>query len=471
MKANKIRLIVTILVIAVAFLGLVIPKADSADYNGIFKLFSNIKLGLDIQGGSLFEYGLDVGENIKEQDVIDNVILVLRRRLDAAGYNEATVSKIDSGGHLRVRVEIPGISDTARAEELLGSRGRLYFAEVLEDTISDIKPELRRVGTIIVNNRELPREEYVRDLDDPNKWYKVKPYFDFGPTPFEITGTDVIDARANINTDGRGFLINLNFSNEGSGKFSRATGNLVNKRIAIILDDAVIIAPSVRDQITQGRAQIDGINDIQEARNIAALIKAGNLPVDLVKFQERSLGPTLGFDIVQTIIRAGLIGLAIVMVLMIIIYGWMGVVADIALAYNAFLLMGVLSWSGAILTLPGIAGIILTFGTTVDGNVIIYERIKEELRGGKPPLTAVKIGFGKAFSTLFDANLTTIIAGVVLYYFSTGAVRGFAITLIIGVIGSMFTNLVVSRTILGSSSHFINPNKFIKNIVASKGVK
>jgi len=152
------------------------------------------------------------------------------------------------------------------------------------------------------------------------------------------------------------------------------------------------------------------------------------------------------------------------MIYMVIFYKWMGVVADIALIYNSLLLMGFLSWTGAILTLPGIAGIILTFGTTVDGNVIIYERIKEELRLGRPPLTAVKFGFEKAFWTLFDANLTTIIAGVVLYYFTTGAVRGFAITLIIGVLGSLFTNLVVSRIILESTSHNVKSEKLVKEV-------
>jgi preprotein translocase subunit SecD len=227
----------------------------------------------------------------------------------------------------------------------------------------------------------------------------------------------------------------------------------------------------VNTKITDNAAVIEGIDDLQEARNIAALINSGNLPVNLVKYQERTLGPTLGRDIVNTIINAGIIGLIVVMVYMIAFYGWMGVVADLALVYNAILLMGILSWTDAILTLPGIAGIILTFGTTVDGNVIIYERIKDELRLGRPPVTAVNFGFDKAFWTLFDANLTTALAGIVLYYFSTGTVRGFAVTLIIGVLGAMFTNLVVSRTILSSSHKFINPDKFRKNAVQEKGVK
>jgi preprotein translocase subunit SecD len=154
---------------------------------------------------------------------------------------------------------------------------------------------------------------------------------------------------------------------------------------------------------------------------------------------------------------------------MIVVYKWMGIVAVIALLYNSLLLMGILSWTGAILTLPGIAGIILTFGTTVDGNIIIYERIKEELRVGRPPLTAVKFGFNKVFSTIFDANLTTILAGLVLFFFTSGSIRGFSVTLIIGVLGAMFTNLVVSRLILESTSRFLKPEKFVKGIVVEKG--
>jgi protein-export membrane protein SecD len=288
-------------------------------------------------------------------------------------------------------------------------------------------------------------------------------------TSFQITGLDVTDARASLNPQGGGFVVNLSFSNQGKNKFELATANLIGKQIAIILDDEVIIAPVVRDKISEGRAEISGIESVQEAQNIAVLIKSGNLPVDLIKFQENTIGPTLGRDVVTTIVNAGIIGLVIVMVYLIIFYGWMGFVADIALLYNTLLLLGVLSWSGAILTLPGLAGIILTFGTTVDGNVIIYERIKEEMRVGRPPLTAIKFGFDKVFSTILDANITTVLAGIVLYFLTSGSIRGFAVTLIIGVLGSMFTNLVVTRVILEGSSNMIKPEKYLKGIVVGKG--
>ncbi|PNR93216.1 preprotein translocase subunit SecD [Petrotoga sp. HWH.PT.55.6.1] len=469
MRNRRIRILFTIIVFVFALLGLILPLSGNVNDISILRFFPNINLGLDIQGGVLLEYSFDVPEGVNTSEVVDNVITVLRRRMDNAGYTEAIVSEVVSGGESRVRVEIPGISDTQRAEELIGSKGKLYFAEVLEVVESTTTPEITRNRTIQINGEEIEMYSYVKDSNNPNLWYRVKNVFEFGDAPFQITGLDVTDAVASLNSQGAGFVVNLNFNNEGRQKFELATANLVNERIAIILDDEVIIAPVVRERISQGRAEISGIESMEEAQNIAVLIKSGNLPVDLVKFQERTLGPTLGRDIVTTIINAGIIGLIIVMIYMIIFYRWMGVIADIALIYNTFLLMGILSWTGAILTLPGIAGIILTFGTTVDGNIIIYERIKEELRVGRPPLTAVKFGFNKVFSTIFDANITTILAGLVLFFVTSGSIRGFAVTLIIGVLGAMFTNLVVSRLLLESTSHFLKPEKYVKGIVVEKG--
>jgi preprotein translocase subunit SecD len=219
-----------------------------------------------------------------------------------------------------------------------------------------------------------------------------------------------------------------------------------------VLDDVVLVAPVVETAIRNGSAEISGTFSAQESMELAALIKSGNLPADLEKLQERTLGPTLGKDIIKASLIAGLFGLAIVLVYMIVVYGLLGVVADIALIYNSLLLIGAMAGGSFILTLPGIAGIILTIGTTVDGNIIVLERIKEEMRTGKTPLNAIAGGYSKSFSTIFDANITTILAAVVLYYLGTGTIRGFATTLIIGILGSMFTTLVVSRLLLDSMS-------------------
>ena len=463
MQAQRIRAIVSVIAIVAAILFLIFPVSKTSEFKGIGKLLSNIKLGLDIKGGSMLEYNMKLEEDMKPEEIIDNVILVLRKRLDAAGYTEAVVTKVISGNKIRVRVEIPGITDVAKAEKLIGSRGKLYFAQVIDVTESDTKPVVR--GKYARANEERPGTyEYVRDLNNPKMWYLLKTYFTFGRQPFQLTGADVTDARADINRQSPGYIVRLKFSTAGAKKFETLTGNLVGERLAIVLDEAVIIAPVVKSRITGGAAVIEGITDLQEARNVAALIKSGNLPVDLVKFQERTLGPTLGKDIVETIIKAGLIGGVLVMIYMIFFYGWMGVVADIGIIYNLLLLLGILAATKSILTLPGIAGVILIFGTTVDGSIIIFERIKEELRLGRPVLTSIRFGYEKAFWTLFDANLTTILAGIVLYYFTTGTVRGFAVTLIIGVLGGMFTNLVVGRVILESIHHLIKAKRYTKEL-------
>ncbi|HOT32567.1 MAG TPA: protein translocase subunit SecD, partial [Petrotogaceae bacterium] len=271
MKPKTLRLIFTLVVLIVAVFPLIFSDRSEPKYMGLQKVLPNVKLGLDIQGGSLLEYSLKVeGTNLKPQEVIDNVVYVLRKRLDAAGYNEATVAKVVSGGEIRVRVEIPGILDTTQAEKLVGSRGKLYFAEVVDTTVSDIKPELSRNRFITVNGQEVGIYEYVQDMNDKLSWYRVKKVFEFGKEPFEVNGSDIIDARASINTQKGGFLVNLRFSSEGAKKFELATGNLVNKRLAIVLDDKVIIAPNVNSRISGGEAVIENIQTIEEAQNSAA---------------------------------------------------------------------------------------------------------------------------------------------------------------------------------------------------------
>jgi preprotein translocase subunit SecD len=236
----------------------------------------------------------------------------------------------------------------------------------------------------------------------------------------------------------------------------------MKKRLAIVLDDRVIIAPLVQSQISDGNAVIEGLDSIEEAREVSILVGSGNLPVDLASFNKRVLSPTLGKDIINSSLWAGVAGIIIIMIYMVVFYKKMGLVADLALLYNAILLFGMISLTGSILTLPGIAGIVLTIGMTVDGNVLIFERIKEELRLGKTPENAIDSAFSKVVWTIFDANLTTILAGLVLYYFGTGTVKGFAITLIIGVLGAMFTNIVVSRTVLTGMAGSLKPHRYVE---------
>ncbi|WP_259459778.1 protein translocase subunit SecD [Mesotoga sp. HF07.pep.5.2.highcov] len=264
-------------------------------------------------------------------------------------------------------------------------------------------------------------------------------------------------------------MVSLKFSSEGAKTFRDITSvkstyadTDMKKRLAIVLDDRVIIAPLVQSQISDGNAVIEGLNSIEEAKEVSILVGSGNLPVDLASFNKRVLSPTLGRDIINSSLWAGVAGIVIIMIYMVVFYKKMGIVADIALLYNAVLLFGMISLTGSILTLPGIAGIVLTIGMTVDGNVLIFERIKEELRLGKTPENSIDSAFSKVVWTIFDANLTTILAGLVLFYFGTGTVKGFAVTLIIGVVGAMFTNIVVSRTVLTGMAGSLKPHRYVE---------
>lgn len=466
MKADRIRLAFVILVIGVAMLALLWPDATRTHTSWVEGLFGNIRLGLDIRGGSRLDYSLRVPDDATKSidEIANEVVFVVRQRLDAANYTEAEIIRVGSGPTTRIRVEIPGVDDPSVAERLVGRQGTLYFGEILETTQSETEPR-PKVG---IQYRDA---QWIRSKDfagPATTWYLILPYARIGSQRLHLDGSKVSDARAEVDPQRGGFKINLTFDREGTDLFGRITANFVQQQLPIILDDLVLVAPVVQNVIREGRAEISGRFTAQEAMELAALIKSGNLPADLVKEEERTLGPTLGMDIVTASMIAGLFGLLIVLIYMIVYYRVMGLVADIALVYNTFLLLGVMSAGQFILTLPGIAGIILTIGTTVDGNIIVFERIREEMRSGKTTLNAIAGGYSKAFSTILDSNVTTILAAFVLFYMGTGPIKGFANTLIIGVLGSMFVTLVVSRLLLDGLHHKIE-NSFYSGIQAKAG--
>jgi preprotein translocase subunit SecD len=499
MRANQKRLIVTVVVLIAALLPLLIPHGSAPSESSFFdKIAANIKLGLDIKGGALLEYQMVTDVSRDEMNALaDRVIEVLRTRLDAAGFTEATVEKITAGisfgediPPVRVRVQIPGITDVSRAESLVGKTGKLYFADVLAIETSSSMPPIPAGMSLEISRRKLQGAEpfWLKDLHfgefsggvQNNTWYFVSPKISVGASYAELDGSVVTEAKSLVNSQprpGQGrFMVSLRFSSEGARIFREVTAikatyadSDMKKRLAIILDDRVIIAPLVQTQIGDGNAVIEGLNTIDEAREVAILVGSGNLPVELSSFNKRVLSPTLGRDIINASLWAGLAGLALIMIYMVVIYKNMGLVADLALLYNAILLLGMVSLTGSILTLPGIAGIVLTIGMTVDGNVLIFERIKEELRIGKTPENAIDSAFSKVVWTIFDANLTTILAGLVLFYFGTGTVKGFAVTLVIGVLGAMFTNIIVSRTVLTGMAGSLKPERFVKVGQTSEG--
>ena len=280
----------------------------------------------------------------------------------------------------------------------------------------------------------------------------------------ELTGETIVDAypqpgsQSDPTSIGK-FEVSLTLSDDGARIFSRVTGANIGKRLAIILDNKVFLAPSLRVKISDGRARITGLDNMAEAKDLAIVLKAGALPAPVTILGEQTVGPSLGVDSIKAGSYSAIVGLILVVIFMAFYYKLSGLVADFALVTNIVLIMAIMAYFHATLTLPGIAGIILTMGMAVDANVLIYERIREELRRGKTVRASIDVGYGKAFITILDANVTTFIAGLVLYTYGSGPVQGFALTLMIGIVASMFTAIVVSRVIFDYSLSKFNINR------------
>ena len=267
----------------------------------------------------------------------------------------------------------------------------------------------------------------------------------------ELSGTEVSDARVSIDSRFNEYAVTLKFNSKGARKFDRLTAAHVGERFAIILEGAVMSAPVIRERIAGGSAQITGSFSPAEAHDLAIVLRAGALPAPVKVVEERSIGPSLGKDSVDQGLNSIIIGGILVLIFMGVYYRAFGMVANAALLFNMLLIVAAMSMIGSTLTLPGMAGIVLTIGMAVDANVLIFERIREELALGKTPLSAIDGGYEKAFSTIVDANITTLIAAIVLFQFGSGPVKGFAVTLSVGIIASMFTAIMVTRAIVSLS--------------------
>lgn len=377
-----------------------------------------INKGLDLVGGSSVTYQAkadDKGEDFDMVTAMNTVEVMLRQRLDSLSYHEATIARV---GEDKIRVEIPGIDNPEEATKKLGSTAKLEFRNSSGEVI------------------------------------------------FE--GTEVKDAFASYGETGKGFgqeyFVSLQFTNEGAKLFGEATGAMAALKdsgmnyIGIYLDNELISQPSVDERIDSDSCIITGAFTQEDATWLADIIAAGKLPVELEEIENRFVGATLGSDALSNSIKAGAIGILLVMIFMILVYRVPGVVSALSLVGYIAIFAILLVYFRVNLSLPGIAGIILTIGMAVDSNVVIYERIKEELNTGKSTRAAVKAGFGRAFTAIFDSNITTIIAAAVLIYYGVGAVKGFAITLLMGVLISLFTALVVTRVLLYALTNMgVNP--------------
>ncbi|WIV10757.1 protein translocase subunit SecD [Proteiniborus sp. MB09-C3] len=397
-----------VFILIIALIGAVAYSAVYGIDSGKIKIPTareKIGLGLDLAGGVYVLLEAQTDETGPELDKkIDQAIAIIRQRVDGLGVSEPNIVK---EGSKRIRIELAGLKDTQQAFDMIGKTAQLQFVD----------PE----GNIVVTGKNVKNSEVA---------------FQKGSTGVEEP------------------VVSLEFDKEGAKSFAEATSRLSakadakDKVIFIVLDDKVISNPVVRTTINDGKAYIEGGFDVQSASELATLIRAGALPVELKEVQTRVIGPTLGLESLDRSIYAGAIGLAIIFLFMLIMYRIPGLIADIALTVYVLLVLGIMIALGVKLTLPGIAGLILSIGMAVDANVVIYERIKEELRAGKTLRASIDSGFKRALSSVLDANITTLIAGLVLYYFGSGPIKGFGVTLIIGIVASMITAVFITKSLL-----------------------
>lgn len=355
----------------------------------------SIKQGLDLQGGThVVLQAIDTPDAKVDDDAVNRVAKIIERRVNELGLTEPVIQR---QGKDRIIVELPGVKDPEKAIQMLGRTALLEFKDVNGTTV--------------------------------------------------LTGKDLKDSRAQAGQNGQA-VVGLEFNDEGADKFGKLTARNIGKPISILLDGDVLTSPVVQEAITGGKAQISGSRNIEEAEHLAILLRSGSLPVKVEMMENRTVGPTLGQDSKDKSIKAFGIGVAGIFVFMLIFYRLSGVVADIILLLYIMLILVAMKSLNATLTLPGIAGIILSIGMAVDANVLIFERFKEEIRNGKTLRAAMESGFSRAFVTIFDSNVTTLMAAIVLFYLGTGPIKGFAVTLALGVLISMFTAVTVTRYML-----------------------
>jgi preprotein translocase subunit SecD len=366
---------------------------------------------------------------------VEQGIETIRNRIDQFGVAETTVVK---QGVNQILVELPGVNDQQRAIDLIGKTALLEFklldeSNSLEDALKGIVPP----GSQLL---------YQQESGTAGTRVKGQPYL--VQKRVILTGADLTDAKVDLSgSSGKGPAVSMTFNSRGARAFALATEENVGKRLAIVLDDKVYSAPVIQEKITGGRAQISGRFTVEEATDLAIVLRAGSLPAPVTVDENRSVGPSLGADLVRKGIISTIVGCLLVMIFMAMYYSLSGLVADLALLINLFLLMASLAALQASLTLPGIAGIVLTLGIAVDANVLIFERIREELRAGREVKAAIETGYGRAFTTILDTHVTAMLTAVVLYFAGSGPIKGFGVTLFIGLAISLFSAVVITRVV------------------------
>jgi len=417
MKNTWITLSIIVVLLALSII-IDIPKGPD-----IFGREIKTRLGLDLQGGTEIIYQADLSKSEDKSKDLNNLINVFRQRIDRLGVAEPTIQEQGSD---QILIQLPGVNDIEEAISVIGQTYELVFMTEATDATSGFQ-----------------LNDYYEDS------YTLPRYWQ----PTELTGKDLIKADVTYENQDQSMgqsqpVVSLSFNNAGKEKFAKLTKENLQKQIAIVLDNRIVSAPTVQSEITDGKAIITGQKDIKEAKMLADRLNEGVLPIPAKIIGQQNVGASLGAQSVKMSLIAGIIGLFLVGLFMVVHYKIPGVISVVALIIYSLLTLALFKTIPVTMTLAGIAGFILSIGMAVDANILIFERTREELRSGKDVIGSIEEGFRRAWSSIRDSNISTIITCIILFYFGTGIIKGFALTLSIGVLVSMFTAITVSRNFL-----------------------
>ena len=396
--------------------------------SGLFGQGALAEVELAESNGRITATLTEEGIEARMRSAVTQSLQVLDRRLNALGTTEPS---IQAEGSERILVQVPGLADTTQLKQILGQTARMTFhMECTEGAVGD------QAGPP-------PGCEQIESAagDEPPMLIESRAL---------LSGDDLADAQPAFDGQTNEPIVTFRFNTRGGRVFAEVTQQNVGRRFAVVLDDKYITAPVIRGPILGGSGQIEGSFTVESAQNLSVLLRAGALPADLAIIEERSVGPSLGQDSIRAGGIAALVALVAVVVFMVVCYGLLGFFADIAMIVNTFLMMGILTLTGATLTLPGIAGIVLTMGMAVDANVLIYERMREEARLGRSAVNAMEAGFSRALATIVDSHLTALIAAIALFALGSGPIRGFAVAFAIGIVSTLFTAYLLTRLIVAT---------------------
>ncbi|MDR2099104.1 MAG: protein translocase subunit SecD [Rickettsiales bacterium] len=392
-------------------------EADLADARKRMRAATNNEIEIDTEGSRLKLYYSPAQIAKIKSDVLSSSIEIVRRRVDSLGNKEPSIQK---QGDRRIMVQLPGVDNPDRVKELIGKTAKMTFHLVDEEAM--------KTGQIALDDEVIDGVAIKKRV--------------------AVSGETLTDSRVAYDGNTGAPAVTTVFNSLGAREFARLTSDNVGRRFAIVLDGRILSAPTIREPITGGVGQITGGFTTEQANDLSTMLRSGALPTELTVVEERTVGAGLGADSIRKGSFASMLGLALVLVFMVATYGLMGVFADIVLSFLIVLIFAGLALTGATLTLPGIAGIALNIGMAVDANILIFERMREEKRNGISTIRAIENGFSSAFSAIMDSNLTTLASGLIMFQFGTGPVKGFAVTLIMGILASLFTNITVLKLIL-----------------------